>query len=106
LPEEVNRARLTTEELELQRPGWNLLVPLDGSENANRALPWADTLAAGLQAMTTIVYVRPSPGHPPLGAGATGELTHQVQSTLAGAVQKVRHGQDVRPRSSRATRRR
>ena len=39
--------------------GWRVLVPMDGTELSQRALPWADHWAGALQGPVTLLYVRP-----------------------------------------------
>lgn len=74
---------------------WKILVPLDGSEAANRALPWADALAQGLEAAVTVVYVRPQPTVAPLAIGGRPSADTKLRATLEGATRKFHYGTSV-----------
>jgi nucleotide-binding universal stress UspA family protein len=63
---------------------YRILVPLDGSQRAERAIPWADELAGALSAevqLLSIVEPRPLPGIP-MGEGVIEEV---VESEIAAA---------------------
>jgi nucleotide-binding universal stress UspA family protein len=56
-------ANLPASALQEEPQTWRLVVPLDGTPLASRALPWADHLAEALEASITLVHVV-QPGKP------------------------------------------
>lgn len=71
---------------------WSILVPLDGTNASQRAIPWADRWAGGLEANVTLLHVQP-----PRSSAFAGSLEALALSSRA-ALEEARRQFHSAPR--------